>query len=380
MINNSSRQTHSVSPSRETFKKVAIVHEMLVKLGGAERVLKTLTEMFPEAPVYTLFYNEKKCGREFLNTQIKTSFLQKYVNWKFPYQFLIRKMPLAIESFDFSDYDLVISSSSAFAHGIITNLETKHVCYCHSPMRYAWDYTNEYKKEKGGKFKQFLISWLLHKVRIWDQIAASRVDQYLANSTNVQKRIQKYYHTDSKVIFPPVSLDRFKVTSEHQNYYLIVSALTGFKRLDLAIEAFNQLGEKLIIIGDGAERKNLQKIANQNIDFKGRLPDSEVTEYLQNCKALIFPGEEDFGITPVEAMACGKPVLGYGKGGLVETVLPSKTGEFFTELSVKSFLKGFEKMNQNYVKYNVKEIRKQAEKFSEEKFKEEILGFIKKIN
>ena len=360
--------------------KVAIVHEMLVKLGGAERVLKTLTEMFPKAPIYTLFYNQKKCGSEFSGVKIKTSFLQKYVNWKFPYQLLIRKIPLAIESFDFSDYELVISSSSAFAHGIITNLETKHVCYCHSPMRYAWDYTNEYKKEKGGKFKQFLISWLLHNVRIWDQIAASRVDQYLANSTNVQKRIQKYYHTDSKVIFPPVSLDRFKVTSEHQNYYLIVSALTGFKRLDLAIEAFNKLGKKLIIIGDGAERKNLQKIANQNIDFKGRLSDEKVAEYLQNCKALIFPGEEDFGITPVEAMACGKPVLGYGKGGLVETVLPSKTGEFFTELSVKSFLKGFEKMNQNYVKYNVKEIRKQAEKFSEEKFKEEILGFIKKIN
>jgi len=358
--------------------KIAIVHEMLVKLGGAERVLKTLTKMFPEAPIYTLFYDKKKCRSEFPETQIKTSFLQKYVNRKFPYPLLIRKMPLAIESFDFSEYNLVISSSSAFAHGIVTNLETKHICYCHSPMRYAWDYTNEYKKEKGGKFKQFLISWLLHKIRIWDQIAASRVDQYIANSTNVQKRIQKYYHTDSKVIYPSVSLQRFKTTQKHQNYYLIVSALTGFKRIDLAINAFNRIGEKLIIIGAGQERKNLEKRVKQNIEFLGRKSDTEVAKYMQNCKALIFPGEEDFGITPVEVMACGKPVLGYGKGGLLETVLPGKTGEFFAELTIDSFLQGFEKLNQNYDKYDIKKIRKQAEQFSEEKFKEEIFKIVEK--
>ncbi len=360
--------------------KVAIVHEMLVKLGGAERVLKVLTQMFPEAPVYTLFYDQKKCGNEFADTEVRTSFLQKYVNWKFPYQFLIRKMPLAIESFDFSDYDLVISSSSAFAHGIVTNLETKHLCYCHSPMRYAWDYTNEYKKEKGGKLKQFLISWLLHKVRMWDQIAANRVDQYIANSTNVQKRIQKYYRMNSQVIYPPVKLERFKVKKERQNYYLIVSALSGFKRIDLAIKAFNQLGEKLIVIGDGQERKNLEKIGDDNIEFKGRLPDDEVTKYMQNCKALIFPGEEDFGITPVEAMACGKPVLGYGKGGLLETVLSGKTGEFFDKLTVESFIKGFEKLNKNYLKYDANEIRKQAEKFSEGRFREEIMKSVSKAS
>ena len=349
---------------------------MLVKLGGAERVVKILLEMFPESKVFTLFYDEKKCGAVFPKDRIQTSYLQKYVNLGIPYQLLIKKMPLAIESFDFSEYDLVISSSSAFAHGIITNLQTKHICYCHSPMRYAWDYTNEYKQEKGGKIKQFLISKILHQIRIWDQISADRPDFYIANSLNVQKRIKKYYHLDSEIIYPPVDLDRFQVTSEHQDFYLIVSALSAFKKIDLAVEAFNQTEKKLVIIGTGQEYKNLVRTANSNIQFLGCKTDEEVVAYMQNCKALIFPGEEDFGITPVEAMACGKPVLGYGKGGLLETVIAGKTGEFFDKLSPDSLLAGLERLDQNYEQYNPQEICKQAEKFSKEKFRKEIINFI----
>lgn len=357
--------------------KIAIVHEMLVKLGGAERVLETLMKIFSDADVFTLFYDEKKCGEVFPKEKVKTSFLQKYCNWRIPYQLLIRKMPLAIESFDFSDYDLVISSSSAFAHGVVTNLETRHICYCHSPMRYVWDYTNEYKKEKGGKVKQFLISWLFYGIRIWDQVAASRVDKYLANSRNCQNRIKKYYRTGSQVILPPVDIQRFQVTNKHNNNYLIISTLAAYKRIDVAVQAFNKLGEKLVIIGDGAERKNLEKIADKNIEFLGRKSDEEVTEYLQNCKALIFPGEEDFGITPVEAMACGKPVLGYGKGGLLETVVAGETGEFFDELSYESLIQGFERLNQNFAKYDAMKIREQAERFSEERFRKAILEVVR---
>lgn len=352
--------------------KVAIVHEMLVKLGGAERVLKVLSDLYPHSKIFTLFYDEKKCGEVFPKERVQTSFLQKYLKWRVPYQWLLPKMPLAIESFDFAEYDLVISSSSAFAHGLITNLETKHVCYCHSPMRYAWDYTFEYRREKGGKLVQFLINWLLHSVRIWDQIASSRVDVYLANSENVRRRIQKYYHLPSEVLYPPVNIERFQVSVKNEGYFLIVSALSAFKKIDLAVEAFRQTGEKLVVIGDGQERKKLEKLGGEQVTFLGRLPDEEVTKYMQNCKALIFPGEEDFGITPVEAMACGKPVLGYAKGGLLETVVSGKTGEFFLELTVDSFLEGLVKLNQNYEQYSVEEIRLQAEKFSQKKFEEKI--------
>lgn len=359
--------------------KVAIVHEMLVKLGGAERVVKVLADMYPDSQIFTLFYDAKKCGEVFPPERVQTSFLQKYVNLGIPYQLLLGKMPLAIESFDFTGYDLVISSSSAFAHGIITNLETKHLCYCHSPMRYAWDYTHEYRREKGGKLIQFWINWVLHKIRLWDQAAVDRVDVYLANSQNVQKRIQKYYHTAAQIVYPPVEIERFTVSKQQQRYFLIVSALTSFKQIDLAIKAFNQTQERLIIIGDGQEKARLQKMAGPRIEILGRKSDAEVTEYLQNCQALIFPGEEDFGITPVEAMACGKPVLGYAKGGLLETVIPGKTGELFEALTVEAFLSGLERLKQNYQNYQPEEIRRNAEKFSVADFKAQISAIITEI-
>src|SRR3989338_6910525 len=300
--------------------KVALVHDLLVKLGGGERVLKVLSDLYPNAPIYTLLYDEAKVGRVFPKSRVRVSGFHKLPKiLRNQRRYLLPWMPKMIESFDFSEYDLVISSSSAYAHGIVTDLGTKHISYCHSPMRYAWDWAHPYLNEQNvGRLKRGIIRKMLSKIRIWDYYASDRADLILANSSNVQKRIQKYWRKASTVLYPPVDVERFKVTPAHGNYFLIVSTLTPFKNIELAIHLFNKIRKQLIIIGDGADRERLKRLAGPHIDFLGFKPDDVVREYMQNCRALIFPGEEDFGITPVEAMACGKPVLAYGKGGATE--------------------------------------------------------------
>jgi len=296
-------------------------------------------------------------------------------------------MPAAMESLNFSGFDLVISVSSAFAHGIIVPQKTKHLCYCNSPMRYAWDHTHEYIKEQGGGFlKKILMSYTLHKVRQWDLASANRPDLYLANSLNVQKRIQKYYRLSSQIVYPPVEIEKLKIktiphlslslyhfiTLSLNRYFLIVSTLTPYKKIDLAIKTFNRNQLPLVIVGDGPQSMALQKMAKSNIIFVGFQPAENLPYFYQNCRALIFSGEEDFGLTPVEAMACGKPVLGYRQGGLLETVIEGKTGEFFDESTSTSLQIGLERLIKNEANYNQQQIRDQAEKFSREKFEAKI--------
>ncbi|HCW32892.1 MAG: glycosyl transferase group 1 [Candidatus Peregrinibacteria bacterium GW2011_GWE2_39_6] len=354
--------------------KIALVHDFILKLGGAERVLKVLSDLFPHAPIYTLLYNESRTGQILPASRIRTSTLQKLPHFiRNHHRYLFPWMPKAIESFDFSGYDLVISSSSAYAHGIITNSHTKHLCYCHSPMRYAWDWTNEYLRElKLNPLKRHLIGKLLKKIRIWDFYAADRVDQYLANSKHVQNRLAKYYRKPSKIIYPPVDIDRFTVTPHHENYFLIVSTLTRYKNIERAIQLFNKVRKRLVIIGEGPDCQRLKQMAGPQIDFLGFKPDEVVKEYLENCRAFIFPGEEDFGIAPVEAMACGKPVLAYNKGGVKESVIPGITGEFFDEPTISSMEDGLARLLANTKQYDPALIRKQAEKFSKEHFEMEI--------
>ncbi len=361
------------------FMKVALVHDFLVKLGGAERVLKVFMDMFPEAPVYTLLYRPEICGKNFPPERVQTSFLQKFPNFLRQRQkFLFPLMPRAIEGFDFSDYDLVISSSNAYAHGVVTPSRTVHLSYCHSPMRYVWDYTHEYLKEQKVKGLTYAVAQkMLHEIRIWDRLASDRVDQYLANSKHVQKRIQKYYQRHSKVLYPPVNVDRFMWQKEHDDFFLIVSALTPFKRLDLAIQLFNKIGKPLVIIGSGNQYEYLKNIAGKNIHLLGYKSDEETAQYLEKCRAFIHPAEEDFGIGVVEAMACGKPVLAYGKGGVCETVIPGVTGEFFQESTVESMEDGLGRLIINESKYDSKAIRKRAEEFSEQRF---ITEFRKIVN
>lgn len=357
--------------------KIALVHEMLVKLGGGERVLKSLTNLFPKSPIYTLLHDEKKTASWFGKKKIHPSYLQTLYKFIRRPKFLLPKMPQAIEQFDFRKYDVVISSSSAFAHGIKTDGKTKHICYCHSPMRYAWDYTHEYTKNYSNLGRYF-IAKILNPIRQWDYRASDRPDLIIANSKHVQKRIQKYWRKKATVIYPPVNVKRFEPTHNHEDYFLIVSALTPFKKIDLAIHAFNKIRRKLIIIGDGAQRKYLESIASDNIEFLGRKSDEMITEYMQNCRAFIFPGEEDFGITPVEAMAAGKPVLAYGVGGATESVQAGISGEFFYEPTPISLEDGLTRLLVNEKNYDFKKIRQIAEQFDESVFAEKMQAMIKK--
>ncbi|MBI4235459.1 glycosyltransferase [Candidatus Peregrinibacteria bacterium] len=361
--------------------RVALVHDHLLKLGGAERVLKVLAEMFPEAPIYTLFYDEGKVGKVFKKERVRPSHLQKFYKLLGGrHRLLVPLLPRAIEDFDFEEFDLVISSNSAYTHGILTSLQTRHLCYCHSPMRYIWDWSNEYRVENRIKgFKAFLYAPLVKYLREWDFLAKDRPDLYVSNSQTVKTRLSKYYKCESEVIYPPVDVERFRASLKHENYYLIVSTLTPYKKIDLAVQLFNKIGRRLVIIGDGPAKAYLQEIAGENIDFLGFKDDETVKTYMENCRALIFPGEEDFGIVPVEAMACGKPVLAYAKGGLTETVISGKTGEFFFEKTVESMEDGLARLLYNERFYKPHTIRRHALAFSREEFEKKMRNVIKKV-
>lgn len=360
--------------------KVALVHDFLLKLGGAERVLKVFADMFPDAPIHTLLYDEKSVGDVFSSDRVVTSKLQNYPGFiKKRYKIFTHKMPQAIEEFDFSGYDLVLSSSSAYSHGVVVPSNVTHICYCHSPMRYAWDHASEYIEENHiSGFKRIVYSVLMKQLREWDRLSADRPDKYLANSKTVADRLKKYYRLDSDVLYPPVDVKRFSNEGEKGDYFLIVSTLTPYKRIDLAVELFNKIGRKLVIVGDGSHRSYLESIAASNIEFKGFLSDEKVKNLMENCRALLFPGEDDFGIVPVEAMACGKPVLAFGKGGALETVVPGMTGEFFYEPNLVSIEDGLARLIYNEKFYKPNKIREHAMKFDQSIFEKNIKDFIQK--
>jgi len=358
-------------------KKIALVHEYLTRLGGAERVLKEIWKIYPEADIYTFLYNQK-VSKVFPKKRVHTSFLQKLPKFlRDRPKFLGFLYPTAIESFDLSKYDLVISSTNSFAKGVVINSNTKHISYCHAPTTFIWDEFYNYKKDqKKGWLTNFFISLLAHYLRQWDRQAADRVDVFIANSKTTQARIKKYYRKDSVLIYPPVDVDRIKPTKDNKGFFLIVSQLTPYKKIDIAIEAFNKLGLPLVIIGDGPDRKRLQKMSESNIKFKGFLTDSEIVEYYQNCKAFIFAGKDDFGIAPVEAMAAGKPVLAYRRGGATETVIEGVTGEFFDAPIVELLADGVRRIIENEDKYDPKIIRKRAEEFSTDIFVKSIKSLV----
>lgn len=361
--------------------KIALVHDHLAQNGGAEKVLKVLCGMFPDAPIYTLLYDEKNADKFYKTREIKTSIIQRLPLGIRFYKWYMPLMPLAVEFFDLSEYDIVISDASAFAKGVITKDNTLHICYCHTPTRYLWSDTHQYINElKYNKYFKKIIALSLNKIRIWDRLAADRVDFFIANSNFIAKRIQKYYKRDSVVIYPPVDLEKFYISEKPRNYFLAGGRLVPYKRFDLLIEAFNKLRDqnlKLKIFGNGVDLHRLKKIAgnNENIIFLGLVSEDEKALLYSEAIAYLHPQEEDFGITVIESMASGRPVIAFRAGGVQETVLENKTGIFFEKQNSEELAEVIKNFDES--KFNPREIRTHALDFSQEKFENKIKELIK---
>lgn len=360
--------------------KVALVHDYLNQYGGAERVLKALTEIFPYAPIYTLVYSKKQTLGIFKDKQVHTSFLQKIPLARSYHRIFPVLMPAAIEQFDLKRFQIVISSAYSYAKGVITTPDTLHISYCHTPLRYAWDDCHRFTEEFGfPRLIKKLIPFGVNYIRLWDRISSARPDLFIANSSFVALRIKKYYNREAEVIYPPVDTSFYCSSSDvarptPQDYYLMVGRLLPYKRFDIAVSAFNKLGLPLKIVGVGPEEKRLKKKAFSNIEFLGRLSDEELRNYYCGSKAFIFPQEEDFGITPVEAMACGRPVVAYEGGGALETVKEGRTGVFFSRQTSEGLIQAVK--NFDSYKFNPNLIRQYALKFDKEIFKSKIKKFV----
>lgn len=358
--------------------RVALIHDWLTGQRGGEKVLEVLAEIFPDAPIYTLFHFPGSQADAIENRKIVTSFLQRFPLAKRHYRSYLPLFPLAAELFDLEDYDLIISSSHCVAKGVIPRPDALHISYIHSPVRYAWNqYFAYFASQKLSFFSRLAIPPVIHYLRIWDESSSSRVDHFVANSRNVAKRIEKYYRRQAEVIYPPVDTEFFQPAELNtEDYFLIVSALVPYKKIDLAVEVFNRTRLPLKIVGQGPEYKYLRKRAFSNIEFIGPVSQEDLLHLYQNAKAYIMPGEEDFGITSLEAQACGVPVIALGRGGATETVIPEKTGLFFEETKVESLLAALDKL-QGF-EFNKTAIRANALNFSREIFREKMVSCIEK--
>jgi len=357
--------------------KTALIHDWLTGRRGGEKVLEVLAELFPEAPIYTLFHFPHSQVPEIEKRTIKTSFLQRLPWLRRRYRFYLPLFPLAIELFNLQEYDLIISSSHCVAKGAIPKPGALHVSYVHSPMRYAWNQYHAYfSAERLSFISRLLIPPQIHYLRLWDVTSAARVDYFIANSQHVGQRIARYYHRKAEVIYPPVDTTFFVPADSEarEDYFLIVSALVPYKKIDLAIQAFNRLQWPLLIIGQGPEERRLRRLAKSNITFLKNVSDEKLRKAYQRARAFVLPGEEDFGLATVEAQACGTPVIALGRGGSLETVRPEETGVLFPEASVEALLEALDKFER--LPFNKSAIRHHAEKFSREVFREKMTQFL----
>ncbi len=349
--------------------KVAIIHDWLTTLGGSERVVWALHEMFPEAPVFTSVHRRGLLPAEFDALDIRTSFLQRIPGATRHYPRLLPLMPLAFEQFDLEGFDLVVSSSHACAKGVLTRHDQVHVSYVHAPMRYAWDLTHPYQRSLPAPLRPFAAT-LLSGLRQWDVLSANRVDAFVANSHEVASRIRKHYRREATVVHPPVEIDRFEVlpSSRIGDHLVVLSRLVPYKRVDLCIEAANRTGRHLRVIGDGPLYRELRELAGPTVSFLGNLPDEDVARELAGASALLFAAFEDFGIVPVEAMACGRPVIALGHGGVRDTVLDGVTGTWFEEARVDSLVAALGRHER--IDWDPNRIRAHAERFSPRSFRQ----------
>ncbi|MFZ2976137.1 MAG: glycosyltransferase [Candidatus Moraniibacteriota bacterium] len=364
--------------------KIALVHDFLNQYGGAEKVLEALCEMFPTAPIYTLIYDKERMGEKFSNREIRTSFLQKLPKFfRRRFKLFLLFLPTAPESFDLRQFDLIISSSGAWSKGIITRLDTIHIAYIHSPMRFVWDYNEKYLRDERKEKLSFFIRPILSYFRIWDKLAADRPDHLIANSKYTRDRIEKYYRRESEVIYPPVNHETYnmkhKTITDNEKYFLIVSRLSAYKKIDKAIEAFNKLELPLVIVGTGKEEERLKKIAKSNIKFLGYQKDEKLPEIYEKARAFIFPGVDDFGIAPVEAMMHGISVIAIKAGGVVEIIEEGKTGEFFESSMPEVIADGVRRFCENEKNYDKEYIKKSVERFGKERFKKEMEEYINHV-
>lgn len=376
-------------------KRVAFVHDWLVTYRGGERVLEAMLPLAPDAPIYTLFHAPASQPPAIESRRIVTSALNRIPGANRVHRYFLPLYPWAIEQLDLSEYDVVLSTSSAVARGVVTRADAVHISYVHTPMRYVWDFANEYFAHR-GLLVRAMASAALPYLRLWDEASAQRVDHYIANSEHVRHRINKRYRREAVVVHPPVQTERFSPSSEVEDYYLIVSALVPYKRIDLAIAACNASGRRLKVVGDGPELERLKALAGPSIEFVGSRSASELTAIYQRARALVFPGEEDFGITPLEAMASGRPVIAYGRGGALETVVPlsetaskprpgraqnkrrgrAPTGVFFAVPTVEALNAAIDEYEQNAAQFDPVALAAWAHEFRTERFVEQLSGEI----
>jgi len=359
--------------------KVAFVHDWLTGMRGGEKVLESLCDLFPQAPIYTLIHIRGSVSEKIESHPILTSFLGHAPMVKKHYRNYLPFFPKAIEQFDLRNFDLIISSSHCVAKGVIPPPNATHICYCHTPMRYIWSHYNDYLgSHRIGLWKRMLLPSVVNYLRSWDVESSQRVNQFISNSQAVADRIRRYYGRESTVIYPPVDVDFFTPSNgSREDFFLIVTALVPYKRIDLAVETFNRLGHRLKIAGNGPEIKKLRRMAGPNIEFLGRVESGQLRELYRKAIALIQPGEEDFGIGVVEALACECPVIAYGRGGALESVREAETGLFFNDLSVASLTEIVDRART--LRFNKPLMRESALRFSPERFKAEFQSFIHKI-
>lgn len=361
--------------------KVAIIQEWLVTVGGSDKVVKAIADVFPSADIYTLVAKKEVCEELGIDwNKVHTSFIQKLPLGTKKHRAYLPLFPFAIEQFDLRGYDVIISSSHAVAKGVLTKADQLHICYCHSPIRYVWDMYNEYLEEahldKG--FKSWLVRYMLHRIRKWDMLSSFRVDHFISNSDYVGHRINETYRREAITIHPNIDISSFEYCDDKQDYYLTSSRLVSYKKIDLIIEAFNRMPDKkLTVIGGGPNLKHYQEMAKSNVTVMGYQPFDVLKDKMQHAKAFVFAADEDFGMIPIEAQACGTPVIAYGHGGSLETVSEGRTGLFFHEQTADSIIEAvnrFESMGSKPFDYQ--ECRRWAESFSEDRFKAEIKAFV----
>lgn len=356
--------------------RVALVHHWLVKMRGGEKVLEALCKIFPKADIFTIVCDPDAITDTIKNHRIQTSWIQKLPGAVRHYRHYLPLFPLAIEQFDLSAYDLVISSDASVCKGVLTQPETCHICYCHTPIRYAWSAYHTYLNLSQSVWKRKLFPFVASYLRIWDHSASSRVDYFIANSGNVARRIHKYYRRESTILYPPIRVGDFQVAPSSQEYFLAAGELTPYKRLDLAVRAFNRMGLPLWIVGDGVDARKLRKLAGNSIRFLGWLPDEQFRAVLSQCRALVHPGEEDFGMIVPEAHACGRPVIALGRGGALETVLPQVNGLCFRDRTVESLCEAVAQFEKSESQFRPAEIRSTSLLFDESRFRERIVEII----